>query len=335
VTDNLLFGPTKNPWSRGHTPGGSSGGAGAAAAAGLGPLHLGTDGGGSIRKPAAWCGIFGLKASYGRVPVHPHGAAWSLSHAGPMTRTVKDAALMLRVMAGPDERDQYSLAADGVDYVKALGGTLRGLRVAYSATLGGIAPAVDPEVAAAAARAARELRGFGARVESVEPPWPSPYECWRATFYGGIATRLLPYQDRKSEIDPGLLAIVEEVRGWAPTRYVQAWFDRLAWWQHPRAFFEKYDLLLSPVVACPPLAIGEWFAAEIGGVKVGREAGSAFTFPFNLTGQPAASVPCGFTAAGLPIGLQVVGRRFADATVLRAAACLERARPWAARRPPG
>jgi aspartyl-tRNA(Asn)/glutamyl-tRNA(Gln) amidotransferase subunit A len=116
---------------------------------------------------------------------------------------------------------------------------------------------------------------------------------------------------------------------------VQAWFDRLAWWQHARAFFDRYDLLLSPVVACPPLPIGEWFATEIAGVKVGREAGSAFTFPFNLTGQPAASVPCGFTKAGLPIGLQVVGRRFADATVLRAAACLERARPWATRRPPG
>ena len=250
VTDNLLFGATRNPWSRGHTPGGSSGGAGAAAAAGLGPLHLGTDGGGSIRKPAAWCGIFGLKASYGRVP-SPHGAAWSLSHAGPMTRTVRDAALMLSVMAGPDERDQYSLPGDRVDYLKALGGRLAGLRVAYSATLGGIAPAVDPEIAAAAARAARALRGFGARVESVEPTWPSPYECWRATFYGGIATRLVPYLDRKAEIDPGLLAIVEEVRGWEPTRYVQAWFDRLAWWQHARAFFEKYDLLLSPVVTCP------------------------------------------------------------------------------------
>jgi aspartyl-tRNA(Asn)/glutamyl-tRNA(Gln) amidotransferase subunit A len=334
VTDNLLFGPTRNPSSRAHTPGGSSGGAGAAAAAGLGPLHVGTDGGGSIRKPAAWCGIFGFKASYGRVPVHPHGAAWSLSHAGPMTRTVKDAALMLSVMAGPDERDQYSLPGPRVDYVRALGGRLEGLRVAYSATLGGVAPAVDPEIAASAARAARALRGFGARVESVEPPWPSPYECWRATFYGGIATRLVPFLERESEIDPGLLEIVEEVRGWAPTRYVQAWFDRLAWWQHARAFFDRYDLLLSPAVACPPLPIGEWFATEIAGVKVGREAGSAFTFPFNLTGQPAASVPCGFTKAGLPIGLQVVGRRFADATVLRASACLERALPWATRRPP-
>jgi Asp-tRNA(Asn)/Glu-tRNA(Gln) amidotransferase A subunit family amidase len=127
---------------------------------------------------------------------------------------------------------------------------------------------------------------------------------------------------------------VEEVRGWPPTRYVQAWFDRLAWWQHARAFFEKYDLLLSPTVANPPLKIGEFFATEIAGKKVGREAGSAFTFPFNMTGQPAATVPCGFTRGGLPIGLQIVGRRFADVSVLRASAALERAQPWADRRPP-
>ena len=214
VTDNLLFGPTRNPWNPKVTPGGSSGGAGAAAAAGLGPLHIGTDGGGSIRKPAAWCGIYGLKPSYGRVGLHPHGAAWSLSHAGPMTRTVKDAALMLSVMAGPDERDQYSLPTDGAGYVRALGGGLKGLRVAYSATLG-IAPVVDPEIAAATARTARLLREVGCRVETVRPTWPSPYECWRDTFFGGIATRLIPYLDRRSEIDPGLLAIVEEVKGLA------------------------------------------------------------------------------------------------------------------------
>ncbi|HEU5196900.1 MAG TPA: amidase family protein, partial [Methylomirabilota bacterium] len=305
----------------------------AAVAAGQAPLHIGTDGGGSIRKPAAWCGIYGLKPSYGRVGLYPHGAAWSLSHAGPMTRTVRDAALMLRVMAGADERDQYSLPGDGVDYVKALGGRLEGLRVAYSATAG-IAPAVDPEIAGACARTARLLRRAGCRVEEVEPAWPSPYDCWRATFYGGIATRLMPYLDRKSEIDPGLLAIVEEVKGWSSTRYVEAWFERLAWWQHARAFFEKYDLLLSPAVACPPLRIGELFAGEIAGKKVGRDAGSAFTFIFNMTGQPAASVPCGFTKAGLPIGLQIVGRRLADATVLRASAVLERLQPWADRRPP-
>jgi Asp-tRNA(Asn)/Glu-tRNA(Gln) amidotransferase A subunit family amidase len=333
VTDNPLFGPTRNPWDLDRTPGGSSGGAGAAVAAGLGPLAIGTDGGGSIRKPAAWCGLFGLKPSYGRVAIHPHGAAWSLSHVGPMTRTVKDAALMMNAMAGPDERDQYSLPADGVDYVKALEGSLKGLRVAYSGTLG-FAPAVDPEIATATAKAAREFRRFGCRVEDVNPAWPSPYDCWRTLFYGGIATKLAPHRDRRDALG-AVLDIVEEALTFPPTKYVQAFFDRLAWYQHARAFFETYDLLLSPTCANPPLRIGEYFSNEIGGVKVGRDAGSAFTFAFNMTGQPAATVPCGFTEAGLPIGLQIVGRRFADATVLRASAAFEAARPWAQHRPDG
>ena len=332
VTDNLLFGVTRNPWSLTHTPGGSSGGAAAAVAAGLAPLAIGTDGGGSIRKPAAWCGIFGLKASWGRIPVYPSSAAWSLSHAGPMTRTVKDAALMMNVCAGPDERDQYSLPPVGVDYVRALKGNLKGLRVAWSDTLG-IAPAVDPEVRETTAKAARAFRELGCRVESVNPTWPSPYDCWRTIFLGGIGARLAPYLDRRDQIDPGLLPIVEEATKLPPTKYVQAWFDRLAWWQHARAFFERYDLLLTPTVACPPLRIGEFYPAEIGGIPVGREAASVFTFIFNMTGQPAATVPCGFTKAGLPVGLQIIGRRFDDVTVLRASAAFETARPWAQRRP--
>jgi aspartyl-tRNA(Asn)/glutamyl-tRNA(Gln) amidotransferase subunit A len=332
VTDNLVFGATRNPWSLDRTPGGSSGGAGAAVAAGLAPLAVGTDGGGSIRKPAAWCGIFGLKASWGRIPVYPHGAAWSLSHAGPMTRTVRDAALMMNVCAGPHERDQYSLPASGVDYVKALQGPLKGLRVAWSETLG-VAPAVDPEIREATASAARAFRAFGCRVESVNPTWPSPYDCWRTIFLGGIGARLAPYLDRRDQIDPGLLPIVEEATKIPPTKYVQAWFDRLAWWQHARAFFERYDVLLTPTVAFPPLPIGEFYPATIGGVPVGRDAASAFTYIFNMTGQPAATVPCGFTKAGLPIGLQIVGRRFDDVTVLRASAAFESARPWASQQP--
>jgi aspartyl-tRNA(Asn)/glutamyl-tRNA(Gln) amidotransferase subunit A len=332
ITDNLLFGATRNPWSHDHTPGGSSGGAGAAVASGLGPLAIGTDGGGSIRKPAAWCGIYGLKPSYGRIPVAPHGAAWSLSHAGPMTRTVRDAALMLTVCAGQDESDPYSLPGKPVDYGRLRGG-LRGLRVAYTDTLG-FAPAVDPEIRAATARAARELRAAGCRVETVDPRWPSPYEAWRTIFLGGIAARLRGALDRRDEIDPGLLPVVEEALAYPPTKYVEAWFARNAWWPHARALFEKYDALLTPTVACPPLRIGELYASEIAGVKVGRDAGSIFTFAFNLTGQPAASVPCGFTRAGLPIGLQVVGRRFDDATVLRVSAALESLHPWASARPP-
>jgi aspartyl-tRNA(Asn)/glutamyl-tRNA(Gln) amidotransferase subunit A len=334
ATHNLLFGITRNPWNLDRTPGGSSGGASAAAAAGMGPLHVGTDGGGSIRIPASCTGIFGFKASYGRIPVYPASGAWSLSHAGPMTRTVADAALMMNVCAGPDERDPASLPAERVDYVRALRGSLKGLRLAWSDDLG-FAEVVDPEVAAVCARAARAFRDLGCRVEEVTPRWPSPFEAWSEIFCGGIATRLAPYLDRRAEIDAGLARIIDGTLRNPPTKYVQAWFDRLAWWQHPRAFFEKYDLLLTPTIACPPFKVGLDNPAEIAGRPVVPYAWIPFTYPFNLTGQPAASVPCGFTGDGLPVGLQIVGRRFADVAVLQAAAAFERLRPWADRRPPG
>ncbi len=333
ATHNLLFGPTRNPWNLGRTPGGSSGGASAAAAAGLGPLHVGTDGGGSIRIPASFAGIYGFKASFGRVPVYPASGAWSLSHIGPMTRTVADAALMLQVVAGPDERDQTSLPPQRVDYLKALGGGVKGLRVAWSEDLG-YAVALDPEVRDLCARATKAFRELGCRVETVNPGWPSPQECWGEIFCGGIATRMAPYLDRKSEIDPGLHAIIEATLKNPPTKYVQAWFDRLAWWEHPRRLFETYDLLLTPTIACPPFAVGLDNPTEIAGTRVEPYAWIPFTFPFNMTGQPAASVPCGFTKDGLPVGLQIVGRRFDDVTVLRASAAFERARPWAQHRPP-
>ena len=332
-TANAIFPATNNPWRDGITPGGSSGGSAAAVAAGMATFGIGTDMGGSIRIPASFAGIFGLKASYGRIPAYPPSGAWSLSHIGPMTRTVADAALMLNACAGPDERDQYSLPAARVDYVKALRGVVKGLRVAYSDDLGW-ADAVDPEVGAACAKAVTAFRELGCRVETVSPRWPSPRDCWEQTFCGGIATRMAPYVDRREEIEPGLYRIIEATLRNPPTRYVQAWFDRLAWWQHPRAFFETYDLLLTPTVACPPFPVGLDNPTEIAGKAVDSYAWIPFTYPLNLTGQPAASVPCGLTKDGLPIGLQIVGRRFDDAGVLCAAAAFERARPWADRRPP-
>jgi aspartyl-tRNA(Asn)/glutamyl-tRNA(Gln) amidotransferase subunit A len=333
ATHNLVFGTTRNPWNLETTPGGSSGGASAAVAAGLAPLAIGTDGGGSIRIPASFAGIFGFKASYGRIPTYPPSAAWSLSHIGPMTRTVLDAALMMNVSAGPDERDPYSLPAQRTDYVKALKGDLKGLRAAWSADLG-CADVVDPEVAATCAKGARTFREAGVRVDEVSLGWPSPRDSWHMIFCGGIASRLQPYLDRASEIEPGLLEIIRWYLREPPTAYVQAWFDRLAWWQHVRGCFEKYDLLLTPTVACPPFPINMDNPVEIAGKPVTDYAWIPFTYPFNLTGQPAASVPCGFTKRGLPIGLQIVGRRYDDVTVLRAAAAFERMRPWAERRPP-
>jgi len=334
ATHNLLFGVTRSPWNPDRTPGGSSGGAGAAVAAGMAPLAIGTDGGGSIRIPASFSGIFGLKPSYGRVPTYPFSGAWSLSHAGPMTRTVADAALMLNVIAGPDERDQYSLPPSGVDYVKALRGSLKGLRVAWSSTLG-FARMVDPEVLAVSERASRRFKEFGCRLEAVDPRFPDPSQAWHAIFCGGIATRLASHlPDRTADIDPGLARIIADALGWPPTKYVQAWFDRLSLWDSARKFFARYDLLLTPTVACPPFKVGLDNPTEIAGAPIQEYDWIPFTFPFNMTGQPAASIPCGFTRDGLPIGLQIVGRRFDDATVLRAAAAFEKAAPWAGRRPP-
>lgn len=333
ATHNLLFGITRNPWNLDRTPGGSSGGASAAMAAGLGPLAVGTDGGGSIRIPASCTGIFGFKPSYGRIPTYPASGAWSLSHIGPMTRTVADAALMMQVSAGPDERDPYSLPSERVDYGKALKGSVKGWRVAYAEDLG-FADVVDPEVRQACAKAARAFSELGCKVERVKPGWPSPKQAWWDIFGGGIATRMAGYLDQREQIDAGLYAIIEATLRNPPTRYVQAWFDRLGWWQHPRMFFEKYDLLVTPTIACQPFKVGLDNPTEIAGKPVEPYAWIPFTYPFNLTGQPASSVPCGFTRDGLPIGLQIVGRRHADLSVLTASAAFERARPWVNRRPP-
>jgi aspartyl-tRNA(Asn)/glutamyl-tRNA(Gln) amidotransferase subunit A len=332
ATHNLVFGVTRNPWNTDRTPGGSSGGASAAVAAGLGPLAIGTDGGGSIRIPASFAGIFGHKASYGRIPVYPPSGAWSLSHIGPMTRTVEDAALMMNACAGPDERDQYSLPAVGTDYVKALKGSLKGLRVGWSPDLG-FARVVDPEVEATCAKAARRFRDLGAKVDEARLPWPSPKAAWEAVFCGGIATRMAPYLDRPQDIDPGLLPIIQDAVKWPASRYVQAWFDRLTWYDHVRRYFDTHDLLLTPTIATPPFKVGLDNPADIAGRPVEAYDWIPFTYPFNLTGNPAASVPCGFTKDGLPIGLQIVGRRFDDVTVLRAAAAFEKLAPWADRKP--
>jgi aspartyl-tRNA(Asn)/glutamyl-tRNA(Gln) amidotransferase subunit A len=333
-THNLLFGATRNPWNLERTPGGSSGGASAAVAAGLGPLHIGTDGGGSIRIPASFAGIFGFKPSYGRIPNFPPSGSWNVSHVGPMTRTVRDAALMMSVCAGPDERDQYSLPANGTDYVKGIGGRIKGLRVAYADELGFV-EALDPEVRATCAKAAKVFRELGCRVETVNPGWPSPMDCFVRTFAAGLAVRLAPYlPERRAEIDSGLLPIVERALAQGPTDYIQAWLERLGWWAHPRSLFAKYDLLVTPTVACPPFAPDLDTPPGVAGKRVSFYGWLPYTFPFNMTGQPAGSVPCGFTRDGLPIGLQIVGRRYADVTVLRACAAFERARPWAAKRPP-
>ena len=251
-----------------------------------------------------------------------------------MTRTVADAALMVTVCSGPDDRDQYSLPAErNGDYVKLLKGSLKKLRVAWTANLG-FTPALDPEIQTLCEKAVRRFRGLGCRVDEIVPNWPSPQEAWEVTFSGSFATRLAPYiADRRADLEPGLAEIIDQAKTWPATRYVQAWFDRLAWNLHVQKLFEKYDLLLTPTLPCRPFAVNLEHPPDIAGTLVNRYDWIPYTYPFNLTGNPAASVPCGFTTDSLPVGLQIVGRRFADALVLRASAAFEEACPWAEKRP--
>jgi aspartyl-tRNA(Asn)/glutamyl-tRNA(Gln) amidotransferase subunit A len=330
TTDSPLTGISRNPWDLTRTPGGSSGGAAAAVAAGLAPLAVGTDGGGSIRIPGSFCGVFGLKPTYGVVPVYPVPATGTLSHTGPMTRTVRDAALMLEVMAGPDDRDPLSFPAAGHDYTRGIEDGIRGVRVAWSPTFG--YAQVVPEVLRVVESAVTRFQDLGCRVERIERVFTDPDPIWAPLFYGGVAARLqdaLPeWRDR---IDPGLVEVVEEGAKLTAVQLKKAEFARAAFSQEVRKFFLRYDLLLSPTLATLPFTAGTERPAESPGGS--RLSWVAFTYPFNLTGQPAATVPCGFSATGLPVGLQIVGRRLQDSLVLRASAAFEAAAPWAGTRP--
>jgi len=323
VTDSLAHGITRNPWNVGRTPGGSSGGAAAACALGMGALHIGTDGGGSIRIPSAFTGLFGIKASFGRVPAYPASAFGTLSHVGPITRTVADAALMLNTLSLPDVRDWYSLPFDGRDHTAGLEGGVKGLKVAFSPTLG--YAAVDPEITTLVRKAVEALAAEGAAVEEVDPGFTCPQDMFHRLWFPGAAFRCRHLTDTQCrQLDPGLQEIIEQSRAWDLTDYMEATHARAALGAHMRSFHETYDLLLTPTLPVPAFRAGD----EVANPAQKRWTDwAAFTYPFNLTQQPAASIPCGFTSHGLPAGLQIVGRMHDEATVLRAARAYERLNP--------
>ena len=328
---NRVFGPSFNPWNLAKTPGGSSGGAAAAVAAGLGPLAQGSDGAGSIRIPAAFCGIFGFKQSFGLVPQYPSSAVGDLSHLGPMTRTVRDAAMMLNAIAGADERDRLSWSS-GIDYTRDLDYGVRGLRVAWSPTLGHAQVASD--VLEKTERAAMTFRELGCEVEQVDPNLPDPANILDVMWSGAMAGY---FQRRLDEVrhllDPGLLTVIERVTPLSAADLAHALQQRNTYYTGMRQFMERFDSLLTPTLPLTAFTAGldepdGWQRATLAPLDW-----TPFTFPFNLTGQPAATVPCGFAQDGLPVGLQIVGRWRDDSTVLRAAAAFELAMPWADFRP--
>ncbi len=326
VTDNPLTGITRNPWDPDRTPGGSSGGAAAAVASGMGPLTIGTDGGGSIRIPCAFTGVFGLKPTFGRVPAWPLSPFGTVAHVGPMTRSVADAALMLDVLALPDARDWLALPYEPRDYRVGLEEGVRGLRVAYSARLG--YASVDPEIAALCEHAAQAFVDLGAHVEEADPGFESPEEVFRVHWFAGAAYLVngIAAEQRKL-LDPGLLDVARQGAKLTLAQLLDAQQKRGALGIHMNQFHQKYDLLLTPTL---PLAAFEAGREVADVMKEKRWTDwTPFSYPFNLTQQPAASIPCGVTRSGLPVGLHIVGARYADALVLRAARAYESVRPIA------
>ena len=339
VGHNPVFETTRNPWNLAMTSGGSSAGSGASVATGVAPFAIGSDGGGSVRIPSAHCGLFGIKASMGRVALYPGCrderypgvSSWeTLEHIGPMSRTVADSALMLSVIAGPDPRDRYSIPAADFDYLDAARPSdIKGLRIAYSEDWG--YAAVDPEVRRVVSEAVAVFeRELGCHVERANPGWRSDAG---ATFWALVAadTDLTGMRKliagREHEISPHLVDLV--TKPWTGADFTDAHTQRKAICNAMWRFMSNYDLLITPTLAVPPFPV-HMQGPEIIEGRMGKNADwLCFTFPANLTGQPAASIPAGFTKDGLPVGLQIIGRHLDDRLVLKASAAFEQARPWA------
>ncbi len=337
VGHNPVFEATRNPWNLELTSGGSSAGSGASVASGVAPFAIGSDGGGSIRIPSSLCGLYGIKASMGRVPLYPGCrderypgiSSWeSIEHIGPMSRTVADSALMLSVIAGPDPRDRFSIPAADFDYVAATREDISGLRIAYSEDWG-YAP-VDPEVRRVVAEAASVFeKDLGCTVERADPGWEDPFpHFWTlvAADTDLVGMRRM-MKGHEHEMSPHLVDLLE--RNWTAEDFSEARHVRRLVCNKMWRFMANYDLLLTPTLAVPAFPLYMQGPEIIEGKMVSSGQWLCFTFITNLTGQPTASIPAGFTKAGLPVGLQIIGRHLADRTVLAASGAFERARPWA------
>lgn len=330
VTDSLLEGPTGNPWDPAKTAGGSSGGSATSVALGMSPLALGTDAGGSIRIPAGFSGLVGHKPTHGLCPMWPPSAFYPLAHVGPMTWTVEDTALLMNVLAEPDPRD-VTLPSNSIDFLADLNKGVGDLRIAYSPTMGYV-DIVDPEIRTALDGVAKAFEQLGATVDQVDPGFEDPLEAFDILFYGGAANAMRDLTpDQKQQMDPGIQHVAEWAGELSLLDFLGASNVRANLIESTSLFHQKYDLLLTPCLPIPAftkdLEVPEDWHHER------WPTWTPFTYPFNLTGQPAISVPCGFTKSGLPIALQLVGARHQDSTVLRAAQAYQQAHPLTDTRP--
>jgi len=334
-TRNKIFGATKNPWNLERTCGGSSGGAAAAVAAGISPLALGSDGGGSIRDPASLCGIYGLKPTFGRIPVYPKNGVqgYSISHHGPLTRYIEDAALMLDVMKGFHEFDRDSLPDDNISYTEHLDELPKTLKIAFSLDMG-IAKVVHPDVERAVSNAVTELEQFGWTIETPKMKIKNPVLAFNTIFTALYAADLAPKLKKwRDKMEPSLVKFIEAGLSFPATALLKAFKQRKVFHEKFNKFMKDYDILITPTVAIPAFKLGIDYPAEIDGKNVSPTGWQPYAPPFNLTGNPAASIPCGFSKDGLPIGMQIVGHRYEDLLVLQVSKAFQDVAPWQDKKP--
>ena len=335
VTFNLIFGETKNPWNTERTTGGSSGGAGAAVASGISPLALGSDGGGSIRVPSSLCGVYGLKPTYGRIPKYPRigNEFYTLDHYGPMTRYVKDAALMLDVMKGPHMGDRQSLPEQNISYVEEIEKKPSKLKIGYSLDLG-LAKALDTDVEKAILNSLQKFESYDWITEEVKLKMRKAENAFYTLATVGTAFDFKNKLDEwKDRITPGLLKQIEVALPMTAMNLELALAQRLSCDEIMYQFFKNYDILITPTTAIPAFELGIVGPSKIKDKPISHSGWYPFTYPFNLTALPAASIPCGWSSENLPIGMQIIGKRFDEKTVLQASKAFEEVSPWQEKKP--
>jgi aspartyl-tRNA(Asn)/glutamyl-tRNA(Gln) amidotransferase subunit A len=351
-TDNLIFGATRNPWNLERTTGGSSGGAAGAIASGLGSIGIGSDGGGSIRIPSSFCGIFGLKPTFGRVPqniMEKSGYLGTITHKGPLVRYVKDAALVLDTIAGQDDSDRYSVPKPNYSYLEKLNEKSTNLKIGYSLDLG-FAEALDPEVENSVMDGIQKFEEFDWSIEKSSIRLRNPESLFLTIWSSGYAYTLGPFLKQwQDKMEPDFVELINRGLNYTAKELMIAQIQREMISADICRAFRKIDILITPTLACTAFELGksipsevETIREEVENIKTGVVIDGktmtlagwlSFTYPFNISGHPAASIPCGWSSDGLPIGMQMVGKRFDELTVLQVSKAFEEIAPWQDKKP--